>query len=224
MFRYLPLYSFIFLYFISSFLTLSSAQPYPSFFTERDLNKLEHLITIAQSNDLELLQLENDLAVLAELDIQGRLSQALTITTGANLRGDFYNQATPSYNISVSLDVMKLLEAEDDSPIRIQLAKTAQQIRIKVVEAFVNYHVATLTAETSARALEAAEAAFQVETTRLQAGETILSSKIKAQSDVATATLNLYTANGNVIISLERLAAAVGLSPAETAQVLRSNE
>lgn len=205
-------------------LSTALAQTLPSFFTERDLATLEQLVVIAQEHDLHLMEIQAELGIREQtLSFEGRLAQALSITAGSALTGDMYGQANLSYSASITLDVMKLLEAENTTTIIQQRINNAKfNTRLNVIEAFVNYKVALINAQTSARAVEASQANYEVTVSRVKAGESILSSQIRAQSDLANAGLNLYQANGTVIVALERLAANIGISPQETAEILNN--
>jgi len=200
----------------------SFSQTLPSFFSDADLQTLERLVVIAEANDLQILEYQAELGVNeASFGFTGRLGEALSVNAGTSVSGSYYGQAELSYNLSISLNVMELLSVDDTSGVinqRIQSAKLAT--RVRVVEAFVSYKIALVNAETKARSVEASQARYEVAVTRVQAGESILSSQINAQSDLASAGLSLYSANGEVIVSLERLAAVVGITPQAVVGVL----
>jgi hypothetical protein len=214
---------FILLLYLCLLLTgFGDAQDLPGFFSAEDIAVLERLVLLAQQHDLASL---TEIANLKSLEIgfglEGRLAKALSISGSASLSGDIYGQAIPSYSISVSLDVMKLLNSEGSLELGEQkLREIRQEKRLKVVEAFVGYKVALLAAETAARALEASEARFKVSSERVKVGESILSEQIAAQSEVARAGLALYSANAEVIVALETLAGEVGVSVTELAGLL----
>lgn len=201
------------------------AQDLPGFFSTEDIAVLERLVLLAQQHDLASMSEEAKLeALVSEFSLAGRLSNALSISGSASLSGDIYGQAVPSYSVSVALDVMKLLNSEDNLALGQQsLLEARLKSRLRVVEAFVGYKVALLAAETSARALEASEARFRVSVERVRAGESILSEQIAAQSQVASAGLALYSANGQVIIGLESLAGVVGLSVSDLVVLLEAS-
>ena len=206
-------------------LALGIAQDLPSFFSTEDIALLEKLVLLAQQHDLASMSEEAKLdALSSSFSLEGRLSKALSISGSASLSGDVYGQAVPSYSVSVGLDVMKLLNSEGNLLLGQQsLLEARLKSRLRVVEAFVGYKVAVLSAETSARALEAAEARFRVSSERVRAGESILSEQIAAQSELAKAGLELYRANGQVIIGLESLAGVVGVSLGDLVVLLEAS-
>jgi len=219
---------FLFLFLFTTHYPLSTAfsQTLPSFFTDSDLQTLEQLIAIAEQNDLQILEYMAELGTNeSSLSFQGRLGEALSVNAGTSISGSYYGQAELSYSLSVSLDVMDLLTvSEGSSVIEQRIVSAKLNTRVRVVEAFVAYKIALVNAETRARAVEASQARYEVAVTRVQAGESILSSQINAQSDLASAGLSLYSANGDVIVSLEKLAAVVGVSPFDMSVLLKGQE
>ncbi len=214
------------LFVIICLLGLAKAQTLPSFFTQEDLTVLEQLIQIAELHDLaSLTETQNIQALEQTFSLGGRLTNALSISGSAHLEGDIYGQAVPNYSVSISLDVMKLLNVDGNKEISEQKRLNAQlENRLSVVEAFVGYKVALLAAETAARALEASEANYRVNVARVKVGENILSQQISAQSDVARAGLELYRANGQVIIGLEALAGVIGVSVSDLVLLLEARD
>jgi len=215
--------------FIFSFLvciSITTAQSLPSFFTDSDLQTLEQLIVIAEANDLQILEYQAELGVNEnEFGFTGRLGEALSVNAGTSVSGSYYGQAELSYSLSVSLDVMDLLSVSNGSSVIEQRIVSAKlNTRVRVVEAFVAYKISLINAETRARSVEASQARYEVAVTRVQAGESILSSQINAQSDLASAGLSLYSANGDVIVALEKLAAVVGVSPFYMSVLLKGQE
>jgi len=215
------------LYALLAFGGLVSAQgnSLQTFFDSSDLAVLERLIGLAESNDLTVLELESELASSQQsLTTEGRLAEALNVKAGGSLSTDLYQQAKPSFNISVSLNLMELVGSNDRTAlIEAQIAEAKDLARVKVVEAFVAYKISVQAAEGAARTVEASQAAFEVIKAKVETGDAILSNQIRAQSDVADAAIALLTANGAVIVKLEKLASVVGLRPEETMAVLGGN-
>jgi outer membrane protein TolC len=208
-------------------LTTTHAQTLDAFFSPTDLAHLDELITAAQANNPEVLQATAQIDALERTaSLEGRLAESLNIQAGANLNSNLYDQASPSYSISVSIDIMGLVEAGEGTTRRlldIQLETAQAQARVAAVEAFVTYKVATNNAEAAARNVEAAEAAFQVSAARYNVGDTILANQIQAQTAVADAAVNLLSANGQVIVALEQLASVTGLTPSEVANIVTTD-
>lgn len=198
--------------------TLGMSQTFETFFSNEDIASLEQLVAAAQTNDAAILSALAQIDVLEQsTSLEGRLTESLNITAGAGLEGNFYDQASPSYSISISTDVMDLITGSETRRILdIQL----DAARVRAVEAFVGYKVATNTAEAAARAVEASEAAFQVTSAQYTVGDAILANQIAAQGVVAQSAVNLLTANGQVIVALEQLASVTGLTTAEVALIV----
>ena len=208
-------------------LNTAHAQTLDAFFSPNDLAHLDQLITAATANNPAVLQATAQIDALERAaSLEGRLADSLTIQAGADLNTNLYNQASPSYAISVSIDVMGLVNSQEGTTRRlldIQLETAKAQARVAAVEAFVTYKVATNSAEAAARNVEAAEAAFQVSAARYNVGDAILANQISAQTAVADAAVNLLSANGQVIVALEQLASVTGLTPNEVANIVSAD-
>ncbi len=118
---------------------------------------------------------------------------------------DYYSQASPSYNISLSLDVVELLSADDK---RTVLAGRMAQVL-----------------ETSeAQVLETSEAQFRAVGSLLKVGEATVNDQLAARSSVSSAAVALLTANAKVIVSFEALATTVGMKAEEVAVVMTQDK
>ncbi len=134
---------------------------------------------------------------------------------------DYYSQASPTYNISLSLDVVELLSADDKRTVLSGRAAQARALsRLAVVEAFTRLVVARNNAESSAQALETSEAQFRAVGSLLKVGEATLNDQLAARSSVSSAAVALLSANAEVIVSLEALAAVVGMKAEAVAEVM----
>lgn len=185
-------------------------------FTGDELSVLEGLVHTAQANDANIAKARLELGtVVGETQLTGRLREALTVNTGVSLEGDIYGQASPSYSVSVNLNVMNLIpDAEAAAANNAVLAEALASVRVRTVQAFVTHKVAQERAESAALALESAEAAFRAVSAKQEVGEATLTDQLRAQSTVGDAAMALLEANGNVIVSLESLAATIGETPA----------
>jgi outer membrane protein TolC len=158
------------------------------------------------------------------LTLEGRLAEALTVKAGAGVSGTF-EQATPSYSFSVSVDVMSLVSSPAETQVLAsKLASALAESRVETVEAFIRYVIARNAAEAAARAVESSEAGFRVVSARLEVGDATVSDQLAAQTAVGNAAVALLRANGEVIIAAENLAAVVGLSATETMAVIEGGE
>ena len=80
--------------------------------------------------------------------------------------------------------------------------------------------VARNSAESAAQALETSEAQFRVAGSLLKVGEATLGDQLAARSVVSSSAVGLLTANAEVIVSLEALAAATGMNARDVAGLL----
>jgi outer membrane protein TolC len=210
--------------FLVNLIALAVAQTQlTTFFSESDLAALERLVAVAEQNSPGVLEAAGRLkSEQQSVSLEGRLAQALEVRAGTELSGDFYQQVTPSYSISLSLNVMDLLEREGDTDILTARLETARaESRLETVSAFVRYRVALEAAESAAQALESSEASYRVVSARLEAGEATLTDQIRARSAVADVAVTLLRANGEAITALENLSLVVGLGPEATLQLIR---
>ena len=190
-------------------------------FTAEDTATLEQLVELAQANDLSVIEAEQELRSGEYADSTGgRVTDALSVSAGTGLSGDMYGQVAPNYSVSVSLDVMDLFRAQDTSTLEHEVRDAKETARLKTVEAFVGWKVATQSATAASRALEAAEASLEVTDIRVEAGADVAASQLAAQSRVADAAIDLLTANGAVIVAVEKLASVVGTPTQETVALL----
>ena len=204
-------------------LTLASAQTnLDTFFSNKELTVLEQLVVTAEVHDLAVQRALNDLkGNQAELETFNRVTNALTISGGADLEGDIYGQSNLGYNISLSLDIIKLIDVEDDTNILDVAVHSAQRdCRTRVVNAFVTYKVATQNVEVAKLDLETAEVGLKVSTSLYKAGEATQSDLLNSQERVSQAAMKLLEANGQVVVTLEELAAVVGITPTEIHSVV----
>ena len=210
------------------FLTFSNAQTdLDIFFDPPEIDTLERLIKEAENHDLAVQQaLINLNREEASLDTFSRLTDAVTITGGADVEGDFYGQVSPKYNISISLDFIKLIEIDDNrSILHVALDTAKRDCRTRVVDAFIAYKVAVESAEAASLALEGAETNLEIVEARAKIGEANESELVSAKEAVEDAAVVVLQANGQIISALEHLAAAVGITPARVlAEVIRGIE
>lgn len=191
-------------------------------FSKRDLSALEQLVTTAQANNPAVAEAEGALSLnTADTELLGRLGRSLEVGVGANMEMDYYSQASPTYTISLSLDVVELLSADDKRAVLSgRVAQARALTRLAVVEAFTRLVVARNNAESSAQALETSEAQFRAVGSLLRVGEATVNDQLAARSSVSSAAVALLTANAEVIVSLEALAAVVGMEAEAVAGVL----
>lgn len=196
-----------------------------TFFSPAELGALERLVAVAQERSPTVLQAAAALRVgEAQLEIGGRLADALTLSVRAGVAGDLYGQLSPSYSISAGIDLIALAVHDDRTGIlRAGLASARASVRAETAAAFVRYMVARQSVQAAALAVDSADATFRVVQARLEIGEATISDQLAAQAAVSSTAVALLRANGELIIALEALAATVGLSPQETLEVIRGN-
>ena len=189
-----------------------------AFFSDLEIAVIEQLLERAQENDIALLQAQATLAGLErDLSFASRLEDALSVSAGVGLNGNFYDQASARYEISVSLDVIRLLEGQEDqsSLLTVAVENARRQLRLRVVNDFVGYKISREAARAAALALESAETNFRVVEARLEVGDATISDALSAQNAVGSAAITLLQANGDIIQALEQLATTIGTEPEE---------
>lgn len=210
-----------FIFAVALFAGVAGAQTLDIVFDTEDKATLEQLVTLAQENDLTVIEAKQDLRSGEFANsTSGRVTDSLSVNAGTGLQTDFYGQAAPSLSVSVSLDVMELFREQDTTALDARVKAAKESARLRTVEAFVGYKVATESAEAAARALDAAQASLEVANVRLEAGAEVAASQIASQSAVANSAIDLLTANGTVIVALEKLSSVTGISPEQTAVML----
>ena len=183
---------------------------------------LDQLVTTAELHDLAVQRALNELKVnQAELETFNRVTNALTITGGTDVEGDIYGQSSLGYDISISLDIIKLVDVADNTNILdVAIGSARRDCRTRVVNAFVAYKVAIQNAEVATLDLETAEVGLGVSTSLYEAGRVTQSDLLNSQERVGQAAIKLLEANGQVVVSLEELAAVVGITPIEAQTVI----
>lgn len=183
------------------------------FFSSNEITTLEELVELSLGNSPSVLSAEVELE-RGQRDVEalGRFANSLDVNAGAGFEGDFYGQVSPSYSISVGLDVIELIDVDDQRVILDrQLAQARANTRVQVTQSFVNYKNAVQAAESAAFALETSERLFRVTEARVAVGDATATDLVQAQQSVGDAALALAQANGNTIVALEQLAANVGV-------------
>ncbi len=193
-----------------------------TFFSSEELAVLEQLVTTAELHDLAVQRALSELrGNQAELETFNRVTNALTISGGADVEGDIYGQSNLGYNISISLDIIKLIDVEDNTNVLdVAVDSARRDCRTRVVNAFVTYKVATQNAEVATLDLETAEVGLKVSTSLYEVGRATQSDLLNSQERVGQAAIKLLEANGQVVVTLEELAAAVGITPTATQTVI----
>lgn len=198
---------------------VGQAQTLETLFSAQDLTALEQLVTTAITNSPDVAAAESALTLNAgDTALLGRLGRSLDVGVGAAMAMDYYSQASPTYNVSVSLDVVELLSTKDERTVLSGRVGQARALaRLAVVEAFTRFVVARNSAESAAQVLETSEAQFRVAGSLLKVGEATLGDQLAARSVVSSSAVALLSANAEVIVSLEALAAATGMNARDVA-------
>jgi len=183
---------------------------------------LEQLVILAEENNIDIqkakLALNQANHILEPL---GRLKEALTITGSSSLSGDYYGQLSPSYSISLALNVLDLFPEDASKERTLTLQETRASLRLDILDKYLTYLTALEQAKARALELEASELAFRAEQARFNVGNATLVEQARAQTNVSQAALTLLTANTSIITATEALAATLGLSIEELNQILK---
>lgn len=192
--------------------------------TDEQWGRIEELARRAWSVSAAVLEAEAAAARSTwALTPEGRLAEALDITSSAGISGDVYGQAAPRVAISVSLDVVALAGEPDSGEMQALEARVAEaraRVRLDVIEAAVQTLIARAAAESAVQGLETAEAAFRVAEARLELGDVTATAVLEARLAVSQAAVGLLRANAEAVLALEGLAALVGVSAAEAGALL----
>lgn len=193
------------------------------FFSTAELTTLENLVELSLDNTPNVLSAEVELdRAQRDVDALGRVANNLNVNAGVGFEGDFYGQATPNYSISVGLDVIGLIDVDDQRAILDrQLAQARANTRVQVTQSFVSYKNAVQAAERAAFALETSERLFRVTEARVAVGDATATDLVQAQQSVGNAALALAQANGSTIVTLEQLAANVGIPVANVRDLVQ---
>ena len=114
---------------------------------------------------------------------------------------------------------------DDRSVLHVALDSARRDCRTRVVDAFIAYKVAVESAEAASLALEGAETNLEIVEARAKIGEANQSELVSAKKGVEDAAVKQLQVNGQVISTLEHLAAAVGIAPREVlVEVIRGIE
>lgn len=184
-----------------------------------DLARLDRLVVMAQALDATVAGI---LATRhAEAVVLERLRGALSVTVSGSVAGDVYGQAHADYRLGVGLDLLELIpDPQQEAQAAARLDTELRRVRLATVEAFIRYRVAEAAAAAAALALDSAQANLGVAQARHRVGEVILAEVLAARSSVGDAAVALLSANGEVVMALEALAAAVGLDQRSTRELL----
>ena len=194
-------------------------------FSTEELIILEQLIVTAEVHDLAVQRALNELrGNKAELETFNRVTNALTVSGGTDLTGDIYGQSSLGYNISISLDIIKLIDVPDNTNVLdVALSSAKRDCRTRVVNAFVTYKVASENAEVATLTLESTEMALKTSSALYKVGRATQNDVLNAQERVSQSAVKLLEANGQVVVTLEELAAVVGVNPIEVNAVVNNH-
>lgn len=185
--------------------------------TPEQVQAFERLAREAEARDPECLRALADLeAARAGLGLGG----ALTAEAGITLSGS-YDQVSPGYRLALSLNLAELLRDKSPSLRALEAAYEARRraLRLRVLEALTGYLYALEAARTASDALEARQAEARAVQARARVGSATPAEALAAAEQVSQARLQLYRANLDLAVALEKLSATVGI-PIETLRTL----
>lgn len=190
--------------------------------TLEQVRVFERLVKEAEARDPECLRALADLeAARAGLGLGGALTAEASLTLSGS-----YDQVSPGYRLALGLNLAELLRDKTPSLRALEAAYEARRraLRLRVLEAFTGYLYALEAARTASDALEARQAEAGTVQARARVGSATPAEALAAAERVSQARLQLYRANLDLALALEKLAVAVGIPVEPLRSLLRPGE
>lgn len=208
----------------------SRAQGSPNVLTAAQVTVFEKLVFEAKQVDPAFLQ-----AIAQDGQKRAELSPlaAINATASANVGGGVvlgsqggFDQVTPGYRLSASVDLAKLAAAATGGNKAQLTALTAstnaagRDLRVRVLQVYTAYLSAVRAAGVAADALEVAQAAARQQQARASAGAATGVDVLRAAQSQNNADATLYDANLRLAVAKQQLAAITGMTLSELDAVL----
>ena len=179
--------------------------------------------------ELVKLALERDPAVLTAraerqaADVDKSALGAVNASAGFDLAGDFEQFKTPSYRLSMSVDLAALFK-DNTAYFAALNAKTIQAgnaVRVRVLQAFTGYLYALENAAVAGDTLEARSAEMRTLEAKAKVGAATNAEVLGGAERVSLGKLALFKANLDLAVSKQNLASSAGVSMSELGNVLK---
>ncbi len=190
----------------------NEAESLQTVITQRDLQIIEHLVTIAQRNSVSVREAKAAMGLSAFEDVvtvELSPSQTTITTKGSS---DVSSDNERSFSLSITIDPIKVLTAIQKLPlVQARWNEAKGQKRVAVMQHYVTYLQARQASKIAAYRMQKFIEGDHVASVHSRASTTHVSNHIANPNYVAVATEMLNTSTRERL-ALEELAACVGLS------------
>jgi len=179
--------------------------------------------------ELVKIALERDPAVLTAranrqaADVDKSALGAVNASAGFDLAGDFEQIKTPSYRLSMSVDLASLFK--DNTPyfaaLNAQTIQAGNAVRVRVLQAYAAYLYALENAAVAGDALEARSAEMRTLEAKAKVGAATNAEVLGGAERVSQGRLAIFKANLDLAVSKQNLASSAGVSLSELGNVLK---
>jgi outer membrane protein TolC len=216
---------------VTSFLLCFSSAVAQSFgLTERDLRIVKTLADIAEERSSAVRSARRELEAAKQAEGFG---QQLLNNTNISISGSSGNlaslpdgQVNPSITVSVSLNVTGLLKNEPSRipELEAKLQEAESKIRTDVLNAYIQWWLASQKAEELALAVDTAIIEFRQTEARVKAGTATAADLAKARDNVSRANNDLRASNTKVVETKYTLIRICGITSADLERIIKETK
>ncbi len=212
---------------VSFLLCVSSAAAQSFGLTERDLRIVKTLADIAEERSSAVRSARRELEAAKQSEGFG---QQLLNNTNISLSGSSGNlanlpdgQVNPSITVSVSLNLTGLLKSEPSRipELEAKLAETESKVRTDVLNAYIQWWLASQKAEELALSVDTAIIEFRQTEARVKAGTATTADLSRARDNVSRANNDLRAANTKVVETKYTLIRICGITSADLERIIK---
>jgi len=179
--------------------------------------------------ELVKIALERDPAVLTAranrqaADVDKSALGAVNASAGFDLAGDFEQIKTPSYRLSMSVDLAALFKDNTTyfAALNAQTIQAGNAVRVRVLQAYAAYLYALENAAVAGDALEARSAEMRTLEAKAKVGAATNAEVLGGAERVSQWRLAIFKANLDLAVSKQNLASSAGVSLSELGNVLK---
>jgi len=179
--------------------------------------------------ELVKIALERDPAVLTAranrqaADVDKSALGAVNASAGFDLAGDFEQIKTPSYRLSMSVDLAALFKDNTTyfAALNAQTIQAGNAVRVRVLQAYAAYLYALENAAVAGDALEARSAEMRTLEAKAKVGAATNAEVLGGAERVSQGRLAIFKANLDLAVSKQNLASSAGVSLSELGNVLK---
>ena len=179
--------------------------------------------------ELVKIALERDPAVLTAranrqaADVDKSALGAVNASAGFDLAGDFEQIKTPSYRLSMSVDLAALFKDNTTyfAALNAQTIQAGNAVRVRVLQAYAAYLYALENAAVAGDALEARSAEMRTLEAKAKVGAATNAEVLGGAERVSQGRLAMFKANLDLAVSKQNLASSAGVSLSELSTILK---